>query len=153
PLHAIEPLEMQVAGLEADEERALAILLAERGEDRGRGREELPDDAEAIRGRAEHLLDTVRGISHRMQRAPELEQERGGVIGGWRVAGAAVGRVGHERTRDSSRQRGGVIPCCRMPSPGTSNQPTGCQAMLSVSWEERRTSEGTRNSPGRICCW
>ncbi len=112
---------MEVAGFEADEKRALAILLAERCEDRGGRREELADDAEAIRRRAEHLFDAVGRVPHRMQRPPELEQERRGVVGRRRVAGAMRKTVGHVvREAESFRAAGCRAPAHRTGPPAAS---------------------------------
>jgi hypothetical protein len=47
-LHATQPLQVQIAGLHAHEERALALVGAERGEDRRRRGEELALEAQPL---------------------------------------------------------------------------------------------------------
>jgi hypothetical protein len=71
---------VEVARLDADQERVLVLLRPERGEDRRRRGEELPLELQALGGLDEQVLDAVRRVAERVECAAQAQHERGRVV-------------------------------------------------------------------------
>ena len=71
-----ELAEIGLAGFDANHEGALIVLRTERRHDRGGRREELRFESELVAGERERLLQPVRRVARRVQRAAEAEDER-----------------------------------------------------------------------------
>ena len=126
--HAIEggePPQIQLARLDANQKRALAIERAKRGRDRRRRREELPDEPQLIADTLQDVLEAVGRVARRVQRLRQPQHEHVALVGG------GCGSAWPKCIREScSRRPGASVPVpawsmCRLPAPalGTGSAP------------------------------